>query len=1125
MKTSFMKRLFRYLMVPRFQSDNMSNTSSADAILTQAKIKEKEYDWLGAAENYAKVLDSISAQNFSSSGDLHERLGYAFRKAAMQAENVNEFTNRMNKAAAHYGKALEAYERINGSEKANAKGLRCNATNAYIEHWLASDSSEKKKWLDECWKLATGSMRAFEKIEERSEFVKTYLQLSDAAIFLFTREPDFKSREEVIQEAVKSGEMAIEFLSTSGDACQLAMAYARTVVFLGVFSYNFRDINEREKYRLEGLNYWGKAKQLSEQIAMTESVYPVFGGQVFFGLEGSDQAFENCTKALEYGKKMNDKFIIGCALDWLVYHTAWKLEGTDDPAEKERAIERCLKYAEESLCEFSKVPFVSPRGDLAWTRAGIEQSRLYFQVDVETDPKKKRALLEEAFQWGLRNRKVWEESGYPEIMMAWYGGGGWLCHRLTKFEAELVERKKGLEEALVYINKAKGIQECLVPFQYWNIGVMRSSLGNVEYELAEVTEDSEKKKALLVAAVADKQKAIELCIRELTYMIKKGSGTSLFVTVGALQHGYARALVRLYELTGEKEHLKKAVQSYDASTESYQKLSLVSRIAENCWRRAQVYDKLGDHLAAAQDFECASRSYASALEKFPQLKGFYGDHALYMQAWSEIEKARFHHQKQEYKMAEEHFDKAAGLHKSLKRWNYLAPNYSAWAKLDKAEELSRKENSEEALQAFETASTLLEETRKSLENQLPTIEDADEKEMAEEMLKATDLRHKYCIARVAVEEAKIFDKKGDHFSSSEKYSSAAEILEGIQEAVETEQDKKEFKLIATLSQAWAKMTKAEAEESPGLYAEASQLFEKAKELSPNEKAKTLALGHSRFCRALEAGMEFSDTADEKLHNIAIQQLESAARYYVKAGIQSASEYAKATELLLDAYSNINNAKKEADPERKTKLFAMAQKILQTSAGSFMKAEHPEKREQVLRLLDKVKEEQELAMSLSEVLHTPTIVSTTTAFSTPAPSHENAVGIEKFENANIQANIISRQKQLNVGENLDLEIELVNAGKGPALLMKITELIPKGFELAEKPEVYRVEDSYLNMKGKRLDPLKTEEVKLKLKPKVQGEFSLKPTVLYLDENGNYKSHQPEPLTLKVSELGIKGWLKG
>jgi hypothetical protein len=191
----------------------------------------------------------------------------------------------------------------------------------------------------------------------------------------------------------------------------------------------------------------------------------------------------------------------------------------------------------------------------------------------------------------------------------------------------------------------------------------------------------------------------------------------------------------------------------------------------------------------------------------------------------------------------------------------------------------------------------------------------------------------------------------------------------------------------------------------------------------------------------------------------------------------------------------------------------------------MKAEHPEKREQVLRLFEKVKEERELATSLCEILHTPSVVSTTTAFTTPTPNQENSVGLERFENADIQANIITRQKELKVGENLDLEIELINAGKGPALLIKVVEIIPQNFDLMEKPENYRVEDSYLNMKGKRLDPLKTEELRIVLKPKTQGVFQLKPKILYLDENGKYKSHEPQPINITVKELGIKGWIKG
>ena len=64
-----------------------------------------------------------------------------------------------------------------------------------------------------------------------------------------------------------------------------------------------------------------------------------------------------------------------------------------------------------------------------------------------------------------------------------------------------------------------------------------------------------------------------------------------------------------------------------------------------------------------------------------------------------------------------------------------------------------------------------------------------------------------------------------------------------------------------------------------------------------------------------------------------------------------------------------------------------------------------------------------------------------------------------------------------------------------------------------------------MKGRRLDPLKTVEVKLVLKPKVQGQFTLKPRILYLDESGRYKSHEPEPIEVTVRELGISGWLKG
>ncbi len=173
----------------------------------------------------------------------------------------------------------------------------------------------------------------------------------------------------------------------------------------------------------------------------------------------------------------------------------------------------------------------------------------------------------------------------------------------------------------------------------------------------------------------------------------------------------------------------------------------------------------------------------------------------------------------------------------------------------------------------------------------------------------------------------------------------------------------------------------------------------------------------------------------------------------------------------------------------------------------------------------MRNERELAVSLTAVLHAPSSVSFGSMITTPTKTQESSMGLEMFDHAHVQANLMMRNKNLRVGENCEVEIELVNAGKSPAQLVKLEELLPEGFELAQSPVGYRMEDSYLNMRGKKLDPLKTEEVRLTLKPKAQGQFTLKPRILYLDEGGKYKSHEPDPITVTVKELGITGWLKG
>jgi tetratricopeptide (TPR) repeat protein len=173
-------------------------------------------------------------------------------------------------------------------------------------------------------------------------------------------------------------------------------------------------------------------------------------------------------------------------------------------------------------------------------------------------------------------------------------------------------------------------------------------------------------------------------------------------------------------------------------------------------------------------------------------------------------------------------------------------------------------------------------------------------------------------------------------------------------------------------------------------------------------------------------------------------------------------------------------------------------------------------DQALELFRKLgaKKDIEKTMMLIEGLHPPTQI------------REKPVGPTIHEYSDVQCNFLATPKELKIGESFELEIEITNTSKkGALLLTKITEVIPEGFAVVKKPELYRMEGNCLNMKEKRLDPSKTEEVKLVLTPKIQGTFHIKPKILYIDADGKEKTHEPKPTSITVKELGIKGWLKG
>jgi tetratricopeptide (TPR) repeat protein len=581
---------------------------------------------------------------------------------------------------------------------------------------------------------------------------------------------------------------------------------------------------------------------------------------------------------------------------------------------------------------------------------------------------------------------------------------------------------------------------------------------------------------------------------------------------GGLQLQAGTWLNRLYKLTNNKEHLRKAAKALAEAAESFQKVDLKSRIAECHWKAAQTYDAYEEHLKAADSFSLASNSYKSAAESIPQLEDFYQDHARYMEAWSEIERAKYHHKRQEYGKAKESYEKSANLHESTERWSYIAPNYLAWARLEEAEGLSRTEKPEEAKDLFQQAVELFLEAKKSIQAKLETIEAGEEKQVAAELAEASDTRREYCLGRIAVEEAKILDRHGDHAASSRKYGAAAETFQEIIDSMD-ELGRRELKPIVCLSRAWQMMTQAEAEASPSLYLEASRFFDEAKEHSLDERAKILSLGHSCFCKALEAGTRFEASRDAKLFSTAKRHIEAATNYYLKTGFKTASDYAKATYRLLDAYIYTGKAQTEMNPGKKAQFYQMAERLLEASAGSYMKAKHSEKSEDVRRLLESVKEERQIIMSLNEVLHAPTISSSATSFASPTPTHEQAVGLERFEHAFVEANLMVSEK-VTAGEKVEVGLDLVNVARNSGLLVRVDNLVPSGFKVTTLPSQYNMENGTVDLRGRRLEPLKVESFKLALRATRVGVFSLAPRVTYVDDLGKFKTCEPKPVSVTV-----------
>jgi len=1081
--------------------------------------EEKAYRWFEAAKLYEQELESGSASGIVAA-ESWQKIGFCYDLASRQAKNTEDFKTLRQLAVEAYEKAAGFFSEESMIEH-RGKRETCLAIAEYLRSWLVSDPSERAKTLDKCRDLAKRAMQVFKTAGNDLCYGQTASLLTACLYERSHAESNGKEKSEIALEGMDNANDAIQVLSKLDSKEELLLAFSLASIQAWYVSNLSEKEEDRKNMASKSVSYGESAIALSKEVdnlySKAMSRYAAVYSNLYF-TNNSEASLEYAKEMVEQASIVQDNYLRGVASYLLADVTDMKVLGEADPDKRKQQYGEIVRYSEDSIRYFN---LVFQDSFLADTYLLLAQTHSALASDFAVNLSEKRIYSNKAVEIGKKGLEHAIRSGSPEAMITTLHGLSKAYYYHSNLEPRRDDKHELLREALDYRNEYIKTAKNSFPSNTWVLGVGEVYVAQIETDLSRLERDEQGKIALITKAISHMEDGVLNCKSWIT----SRAVPSFVAILAEYEYSLGGILDEGYLLTTKNTDLTRANEVYIEAAENFKKVGLPSRVAESYWNIAKNQDRLGKHHAAAESFRNALAEYKSAAARIPYFADFYLDYCTYMMAWSEVENAKLAHDHEEYTDAMKDYEKTANLLKSSKRWNYLSPNFLAWSVLEQAESLSRKENSTESIEAFKKAAELFREAKEAFGKEIDKIQNLDEKEKAIELDNASARRRDYCLARVNVEEARIYDRKGDYLESAEKYDMAACEFEKILAETEAEADRNEIKPIAYMCRAWQKTKTADGTDSPELYDEASEMFLKVKEFSTRNKPILLASGNSVFCKALKFGAMFGATGDKNDFSKAKQFLASAASYYSKAGFENASLWTGATEFLFDAYNYTLSAEVETDPEKRMKTYLLAEKCLERSGGLYEAAGYVGKRDEVFKTLEKVKEKRKFVLSLGELLAVPIDASSTSFISAPGLTVEEPVGLLRFKGALLQASLIVHKREVVAGEKLALEIHVANLGKAPAFLTEVKEIVPEGFDLIEKPEKCTVSDGSFAMKGRKLGALETDEMKLMLKARKKGVFIFTPRIGYMDESGENKSFELEKVTIDVKELGIRGWLKG
>lgn len=787
----------------------------------------------------------------------------------------------------------------------------------------------------------------------------------------------------------------------------------------------------------------------------------------------------------------------------LIYQ--WELaEGVEDRSSFMGFIEKAYARYRDAWKIASCTTWQRCKGEILYDMAYC----LLMMAERELDSQRRLGYLRRSLLYGedaLRWLSYW--SPYESDLL----GGSWVSaayRHLAVAESNSDVRRRLNSRALSLYRRAikvLSIPGLSLPYTLENVGELHLNAARSEHMLSEAA-SGEKRRRLLRRAAESAERSLQW-FREDPDKLAKACLTT------------GRLFCELSEATGERAWVSKASQVFRRANLLCRRLGWWVAPAECRWNLARAFDGVGDFARSARLYREAARLYGVAGSRLSDLRGSLDGYARAMRAWSLLERGRLWHGRERYSRSARLFLRASRVISDT-GWRGYGRLFAALGLIEAGERESAEERHGRALTYFRRA---LGELKAALEDsKAAAAYPGLEMDVSQGISSVCSRRISFLRGRVLVERARRFSRAGRHGESSRCYVRAVRVFSRLLGEARNPAEAGELELLVGFCTSLAKIETAFQEERADLFGEASTSLRAAARGCALPRRRALLLGMSHLASAMasaaevKARLEFS--VDSDLVSRVGCELRRAADAFGRGGLSRSRDLAKGTLRMFVGSIYLMAGEREVSPEERMRLYGSARRAFAAASSLFSRAGDLERVRALEAQVAEIGEEERAHFSVAEVFGD--VVSRHLMYAAVSPSLPVEAGSSggEFDHAALEVSCCVDRGSVVVGECLRGEVEVVNLGRGDALLLSLLGCVPDGFLVDRHPEGFEVVGGSLALRGLVLRPYSKQRLVFSFRAAQAASPRWRPVAVFRDDLGRERAAISGGVDLRVLEVG-------